>query len=245
MNTVGRKRRCNRSLITDRPEKPTLAESAQPALTVALKSAVTMRRGGPTLVPGAGRHTGGPCRDAPPRPDDRTAARSRHPLVEDRVGGDRPATSHGIRLPAMAIRRPGQSRRYPARNSAGRWRTARSGEAAPTRQCSRSVPGKTAPRNLHTAQRAVAVRSRCGRIETNERDCEASASTPRDGIPSAAPLTTRCELPHPVPKSTASRPVQSALAPIRIGLGRIKPQSRRRPPSPTPASPPTASLYRA
>ncbi len=82
------------------------------------------------------------------------------------------------------------------------------------------------------------------RIETRRRCCEASASTPRDEVPPAAPLTTRCELPHPVPKSTGFGR-SNLLAPIRIGLGSIKPQSRRRPPSPTPASPPTPSLYRA
>jgi hypothetical protein len=55
-------------------------------------------------------------------------------------------------------------------------------------------------------------------------------------------LTTRCKFPHHVPKSACYgrsnlRWRQSALAP-----GSFKPQSRRRPPSPTPASPPTASL---
>jgi len=45
MNAVRRKRRCNRSLSTDRPEKRAFADSGQQALTVALKSALTMRRG--------------------------------------------------------------------------------------------------------------------------------------------------------------------------------------------------------
>jgi hypothetical protein len=51
--------------------------------------------------------------------------------------------------------------------------------------------------NLDTAPRTVAAWPRCERIEMGGRGwpgcCEASASTPRDGTPSAAPLTTRCE----------------------------------------------------
>ena len=58
VNADRQKCRCNKSLITDRPEKRALPESGQQALTVALESAVTMRRGGPTL-PGAVRRAGG------------------------------------------------------------------------------------------------------------------------------------------------------------------------------------------
>src|SRR5205814_9312850 len=96
----------------------------------------------------------------------------------------------------------------------------------------------------------VAVRSRRKRIETREdRNVRVGLlgvgehSEGRNSISGSADDKVR--VPHPVPESTEFRPVQSALAPICIGLGRIKPQSRRRPPSPTPASPPTASLYRA
>jgi hypothetical protein len=53
VNADEQKRRCNKSLITDRPEKRALAQSGQQALTVALESAVTMRRGDPALLSGA------------------------------------------------------------------------------------------------------------------------------------------------------------------------------------------------
>jgi hypothetical protein len=55
VNADRQKRRCNKSLITDSPDKRALPESGQQALTVALESAVTMRRGGPALPPGAAR----------------------------------------------------------------------------------------------------------------------------------------------------------------------------------------------
>ena len=51
VNADRQKRRCNKSLITVRLEKRRFPESGQQALTVALESAVTMRRGGPALLP--------------------------------------------------------------------------------------------------------------------------------------------------------------------------------------------------
>ena len=113
MNAVRQKRRCNRSLITDRPEKPALAECGQLPLTVARKSAVTMRRGGPTVLPGAEWTHRQAC-DAPPRPGDRTAARSRP--VEDRPFRDRPAANLGISIAGNGDPAPRPSRRCPGRD---------------------------------------------------------------------------------------------------------------------------------
>jgi hypothetical protein len=236
MNAVRRRHRCYRSLIAERPENRGFVESGQQALTVALEGAVTMRRGRAMPLPGRPGVMHGNAAD------DRPAAEVAYPR----------SCCVGL---ALRERRAPDRRHCPVRSQAV---TAASGMRWISGEAARRDGGSCFTDPACAADPPIA--SRAGRCEIHpdpggrcsgenwERSTGENGTARRRrelrGLEfhQRCALTTRCEFPHLVPKSACYgrsnlRWRQSALAP-----GSFKPQSRRRPPSPTPASPPTASL---
>ena len=138
---------------------------------------------------------------------------------------------HPIASDADSVPRSRDGVEDSGRSSAGGWRLQRGRRIALHRLALPIArPGQAAPSGPRTAQRKVAVSAEAREERIAGVGCEASASTPRDEIPSAAPLTTRCEVPHRVPKSTEFRSVQFC-----IGANSHWPREDQASVSPTPS----------
>jgi hypothetical protein len=242
MNTVRRGRRCNRSLIAERPENQAFVESGQQALTVALEGAVTMRRGRAMPLPGGGVI---PANAADGRPH---RSRGRVP---------RGLFCRGRRCWRNAHRTAGIARFGPGSRDGGGYQGISVGAdcGGDGGSCFADPACALRPLVLTVGRRRggpsgnsqTAAGSEPGPIARREQTRESGNARRRrefrgPEFHQQRLLTTPCEFPHLVPKSASHGRSnlhwrQSALAP-----GSFKPQSRRRPPSPTPASPPTASL---